>query len=76
MSNDERAQAEEVFQWSLVNAPRPARPVFKPGDDGYGPEYCGNSECEDLMPESRRRDGQTLCTSCKSTQEQREKRRY
>lgn len=76
MSNDERAQAEEAFHWNLVNAPRPPRPVFKPGDDGYGPEYCRNEECQADMPDQRRADGQTLCTDCKSMKEVREKRRY
>lgn len=76
MSQEDRAQAEEAFQWELVNRPRPARPVYAPGDAGYGPEYCKNDECEADLPDARRADGQTLCTTCKSMQEVRAKRRY
>lgn len=76
MNQEDLAQAEELIQWSRLNAPRPVRPVYKPGDEGYGPEYCKNDECEADMPENRRADGQTLCTTCKSMVEVRAKRRY
>lgn len=76
MSQEDRAQDEELHQWQLINKPRPPRPVYKPGDPEYGPEFCKNDDCEDILPEARRRDGQQFCTECKSTQERREKRRY
>lgn len=76
MSQEDRAQEEEAFRWELANKPRPAETVYKPGDKEYGPEFCANDECGDLMPNLRRAMGKTLCTDCQSTAEIRAKRRY
>ncbi len=75
-NNADRAQDEEINAWERVNRPRTPAPTYKPGDEKYGPEFCSNEECGDLMPENRRAMGACLCTECKSTVEQRAKRRY
>lgn len=76
MSNDERAQQEEAFRWQLTNAPRPARPVFKPDEKGYGPEFCADPDCEEPMPAPRRADGQRMCTECTGLAERRKARGF
>lgn len=76
MSQEDRAQAEEAFQWSLLNRPRPAQPEFKPGEKEYGPTLCSNEDCEDPLPEARRRAGRRLCTECQTAAEALAKRRY
>ena len=76
MSQEDKAQEVEAFQWRLHNEFRKTAPVFKPGDAGYGPEFCENTECQFDMPALRRAMGERLCTDCKSTAEIRAKRRY
>lgn len=76
MSQEDRAQDQEIFHWSLANGPRPSAPDFKPGDAGYGPELCTNEDCEEQMPELRRRRGCKLCTDCQAAAEHLAKRRY
>lgn len=76
MSNEDRAQDQEVFHWSLLNRERPATPEFAPGDKGYGPACCSNDDCEAPMPELRRRRGWKVCTDCQSVAEQLARRRY
>ncbi len=67
MNIEDAAQAHEVKMWEQANAVRPERPVYQPGDAGYGPECC--PKCGDDMPELRRRDGRYLCTPCQSARE-------
>lgn len=67
MSLEDRAQEHEAAEWARRNAPRPEKPTYKPGEDGYGPEFC--EECESPMPDPRRANGWTLCTSCQSAVE-------
>jgi hypothetical protein len=76
MSQEDRAQDEEVFQWEMLNRPRTPAPVFKPGEDGYGPALCANPECEDDLPDLRRAMGKRFCTECQGLAEQRAKRGY
>lgn len=76
MSQEDRAQEQEVFHWELANRARPAAPVFKLGDPGYGPALCSNEECEESLPALRRADGQRLCTECKGLAERRAKRGF
>lgn len=76
MSQEDRAQEEEIFQWSLVNRPRPPAPVFSPDEDGYGPELCENDECEAELPALRRSMGKKFCTDCQGLAERRQKRGY
>lgn len=76
MSQEDRAQDEEIFQWTLLNGPRTPTPEFKPSDKGYGPEKCTNEDCEAPLPEARRRAGRRLCTDCQTAAEVAEKRRY
>ena len=76
MSPEDRAQEEEVFQWGLLNRPRPPSPEFKPVDKEYGPELCSNEDCEASMPEARRRAGRQFCTDCQGAAELLAKRRY
>lgn len=76
MSDEDRAQDQELFHWELTNRPRPAAPVFKQGEDGYGPELCANSECEAEMPALRREMGKRFCTDCQGLAERRAARGY
>lgn len=76
MSQEDRAQDEEAFQWSLVNGPRTPAPVYEPGQKEYGPEFCANDDCEDLMPELRRKMGARFCVECQAGAEARARRRY
>jgi formylmethanofuran dehydrogenase subunit E len=69
MSLEDKAQEHEAMVWSLVNAPRPERPTFKPGEPGYGPAEC--DDCGEDMPELRRTDGRRCCTPCTSERERR-----
>lgn len=74
MSQEDRAQDEEVFLWSLINASRQAPAEFKPGDKGYGPEFCANEDCGEPLPALRRQMGKTLCTECQGLHERRTRR--
>lgn len=76
MSPEDRAAMEEIHAWALINAPRPAAPEYKPGEEGYGPALCRNPDCEDEMPELRRALGHKFCTECQTAAEQRKKRGY
>jgi RNA polymerase-binding transcription factor DksA len=76
MSPDDRATEEESFLWELRNGARPAPKEFRPGQDGYGPEFCANEDCEEPMPEIRRRHGRQFCTDCQDLAERRAKRGY
>lgn len=76
MSHEDRAQEEEAFRWELTNRPRPPAPMFKPGDEGYGPELCANEECEADMPALRREMGKRFCTECQGLAERRAARGY
>lgn len=67
MSLEDRAQEHEAVEWAARNAPRPARPLFEPGQDGYGPEFC--EECQSTMPALRRANGWVLCITCQSAVE-------
>lgn len=74
MSLEDKAQEDEAFHWSMRNSGRLAPQEFKPGDPGYGPELCANEDCEETLPELRRRNGCTLCTECQATAERRARR--
>lgn len=76
MSQEDKAQEVELFQWQLLNENRSPAKEYQPGESGYGPELCANSDCEDEMPELRRRLGKQFCTECQSTAEALAKRRY
>lgn len=76
MSQEDRAQQEEAFQWELLNRPRTPAQIFHPGDAGYGPELCTNVECETEMPALRRAMGKQFCTDCQDQAERRAKRGY
>ena len=76
MSQEDRAQEEEAFHWELINSHRQAAKEYEPGDEGYGPELCRNSDCEADMPELRRRRGCQFCTECQTRAEQKQKRGY
>lgn len=67
MSEADRAQEFEARDWEYNNRPRAPRPVFKPGDKGYGPDTC--TECGEDMPPLRRSMGCEMCTDCTSTRE-------
>lgn len=73
MSDEDRAQDQELLDWERNNRPRPARRQFEPGEPGYGPAEC--AECGDDMPAARRAMGSHLCTECKTRQEDQQKRR-
>lgn len=76
MSQEDRAQEQEVFHWEMANRARPPAKVFEPGEPGYGPALCTNLECEEPLPAARRSDGQRLCTECKGLAERRAKRGF
>lgn len=73
MSDEDRAQDQEILDWERNNRSRPERRRFTPGEAGYGPAQC--VECGDDMPAERRAMGSHLCTECKTRQEEQEKRR-
>lgn len=77
MSPDDRASIDEEFYWSLRNKARTVvTKEFLPGEIGYGPLHCRNEDCEEVLPEARRRAGCQLCTDCQGLAERREKRGY
>lgn len=71
MSQEDRAQEQELMQWELNNRSRPEPVRYSPGDAGYGPEDCDGCGAE--MPTVRREHGFTICVGCKSAQESRAK---
>jgi hypothetical protein len=76
MSQEDRAQEEEAAEWARRNMDKPGVPQFKPGDDGYGPEFCSNEDCGEEMPLQRRVDGRRHCTDCQGVIERRQRRGY
>jgi RNA polymerase-binding transcription factor DksA len=74
MSQEDRAQQEEAFLWELANRPRAAAKEFKPGEEGYGPEFCSNDDCGEPMPSLRRQMGKILCTECQGLKERQQRR--
>jgi len=66
MSQEDRAQDQEIMEWERNNKVRTAK-TYIPTDAGYGPEWC--DECGATMPELRRVDGRRLCTTCQTVQE-------
>ena len=66
MSQEDRAQDQEIMDWERYNKVR-SRKTYNPTDAGYGPEWC--DECGAVMPELRRTDGRRLCTACQTVQE-------
>lgn len=71
MSMEDDAQVLELMLWERTNASRPEPVKYAPGDAGYGPEDC--DECGAEMPQARRAHGFTICVSCKTKHEAREK---
>ena len=71
MSVEDRAQEQEALEWERNNRVR-NRKTYAEGDAGYGPAQC--QECGAPMPELRRIDGRTHCTTCQSAIEQRVER--
>lgn len=69
MSLEDTAQEHEAAEWEMRNRARAARPTFKPGDEGYGPEDC--DDCGAEMPSLRRENGWRLCTACQTLIEKR-----
>lgn len=67
MSVEDRAQEQEVMDWERNNRPRAERPIYAPGDRGYGPAKC--AQCEDDMPAVRRAYGYMLCVECAAERE-------
>lgn len=55
------------MDWERNNRPRVERPVYAPGDPGYGPAQC--SQCEEDMPAVRRAYGYVLCVECAAERE-------
>ena len=62
MSVEDHAQIVEAQEWERNNRVRTAAPVYAPGDEKYGPEFC--DECEIDMPALRRAMGRCLCVPC------------
>jgi RNA polymerase-binding transcription factor DksA len=69
MSQEDRAQEHEAFDWARRNGERKTATTYAHGDDGYSPGEC--VDCEEDMPINRRRDGCKLCTACQSLKERR-----
>lgn len=67
MSDEDVAQELELRVWERNNRPRPPIKEYTPADLEYGPELC--AECEDDMPELRRKMGKYLCTACQTLKE-------
>lgn len=74
MSQEDRAQDQELFHWKLLNENRAPAPEYKPGDKGYGPEFCRNEDCGEPLPERRREMGKVLCTECQGLTERQQRR--
>lgn len=72
MSFEDRAQEVELQDWERNNNRQFERHTYQPGEPGYGPAEC--VECGDDMPVQRRTMGATLCTACKTQQEQQDAR--
>ena len=71
MSQEDRAQEQELMQWERNNRSRPAPVRYTPADAGYGPEECDGCGAE--MPAARREHGFTICVTCKTAQEARQR---
>lgn len=71
MSLEDKAQEQELMQWELNNRARVAPVSYKPGDVGYGPEFCDS--CDADMPEPRRKWGFTVCVDCQTATEAKQK---
>lgn len=67
MSSEDVAQELEIRVWEYNNRTRTPTKEYTPADLEYGPEFC--AECEDVMPELRRRMGKYLCTACQTEHE-------
>lgn len=67
MSFEDQAQNNELREWEIINAPRPAPVKYQPGDQGYGPEFC--ARCDSDMPDARREHGFHICRPCKEVDE-------
>ena len=67
MSLEDKAQDHEAAEWLARNTSRPDKPIYKPGEPGYGPKWC--EECGSAMPDLRRANGWLLCTSCQTAVE-------
>jgi hypothetical protein len=74
MSMEDIAQAVELAEWSRVNAPRSILPTLTKDDPRYGPEFCKEEDCGDVMPVSRRELGRQRCTACEQRREDKIKR--
>lgn len=70
MSQEDRAQDQEILEWERNNKVRPQK-TYSPHEAGYGPQWC--AECSDAMPELRRADGRKLCTPCQARRERRQR---
>lgn len=73
MSQEDRAQDQELLVWKQNNERKPTMPTYAPTDAGYGPQFCSNDECGDDMPLVRRQYGRRLCTRCQEAEERRKK---
>lgn len=76
MSQEDRAQDEELFRWALLNQPRTPEKTYEPDDKEYGPEFCINEDCGEPMPALRRASGRKTCTDCAAAAERKIKRGY
>lgn len=73
MSQEDTAQEVELRQWELNNVHRRQLREFKPEDDGYGPAFCQDDDCETEMPIRRRELGCKFCTDCQDIRERQSK---
>lgn len=64
MSQEDEAQRIELEQWERNNTPRAEKTRFKPGEPGYGPEFCKVDVCEQPIPAGRRQWGLDTCVAC------------
>lgn len=64
MSQEDRAQEQELMQWERNNRSRPEPVRYAVTDPGYGPEEC--EHCDATMPAIRREYGFRICVDCKS----------
>lgn len=67
MSDEDRAQGIELMHWEHINKPRAKVEKFKPGESGYGPEFC--ARCDAAMPTAMREYGFKICVDCKTQDE-------
>ena len=76
MSEEDRAQEEELRDWIAINAPRPGseKTKFEEGEPGYGPEYCKMDHCGEEIPIARRQWGYDTCIECATLIERRHRR--